>query len=291
MAKFLILGSQGLLGYELQQYFKANHQVKALTRKKVDITRPEQVEAVLDADDWTAVLDASGFLDPEACESEPDKARLLNAEAPANTAALAARRGIPYVYFSDVLIFDGEWLVPYTEADEAGPLSVYGQSKLAGEEGVRLAGENHLIIRSSWVFGHKMRGIFRKIGELYLEKEEMKVVDDFYGTPTWGRDIALALETLLETGIRGTFHVVNSGYCSWYDYTRLVLELLYQASELPRLKPMTGAELRLKSSRPRNSTLDGSRLSRETGLILPGWEAALEAYFMQEGLLGLFADS
>jgi dTDP-4-dehydrorhamnose reductase len=251
--RVLITGAGGQLGSALAEVFP---DALALTRQDWDVTRePDQVT------DCYLALHAAAWTDVDGAEADPDGARRVNVEGTRNVVAL----GAPVVYFSTDYVFDGSKSEPYVESDEPGPLSVYGRTKLAGEREVR----EGWIVRSSWLFGWTSKNFMRTMLELGAKQDEVAVVDDQRGSPTFVGHLAEATKDVVELP-HGTYHLAAAGDCTWAEFAEAIFE---EAGLECRVRRITSAELGRLAPRPANSVLRSERGAPE----LPHWREGLRA--------------
>jgi dTDP-4-dehydrorhamnose reductase len=251
--RVLITGAGGQLGVALAEVFP---DAVALTRRDWDVTRePDQVTQCY------LVLHAAAWTDVDGAEADRDGARRVNVEGTRNVVAL----GAPLVYYSTDYVFDGSKAEPYVESDEPGPLSVYGRTKLDGEREVR----EGWIVRSSWLFGWTSKNFVRTMLELGAKQDEVAVVDDQRGSPTFVGHLAEATKGVLELP-RGTYHVAAAGDCTWAEFAEAIFE---EAGLECRVRRITTAELGRPAPRPANSVLRSNRGAPE----LPHWREGLRA--------------
>ncbi len=274
--KILVFGAHSLIGEDVCKELKAEFRLESHSRKDLDLNNMNEVEKLLAEREYDYILYAAGLTDPEACEDEKEKAFFLNGEVPSQMAAFAAkhRPESVFIYLSDVMVFDGTKSGPYTEADQPDPKSVYGQSKFQGEQGIMQATENYIIVRTSWVFGKKMKGIFKKLLEIYEKSPQLKVVNNYSGNPTYARDVGLGLAGLIKARFTGIAHLASEGCCSWYDYTYEFLNLSGAMAQGKKLVGMKSDGSHLKSTRPANSCLE----SQYDNTVLPYWKDSLKRY-------------
>ena len=220
-----------------------------------------------------AVINCAAYTAVDRAEDEEAAADLVNRAGAANLAEASAAAGARMVHFSTDFVFDGSKKSPYLEDDPPNPLSVYGRTKLAGEEAVRRAGPNHLILRTAWLFGPHGPNFVKTILRVARERDELNVVDDQTGSPSCALDLAQALPRILEKNLRGTFHLVNQGRATWYGLAREALRL---SGSRTRVNPITSDQYPTKAVRPAYSVLSGARLERE-GIGLRPWQEALSA--------------
>ncbi len=268
----VVAGARGMLGRELLASLKES--TRGLNRDDMDITSLDCVRKALVTLRPDTVINATACTDVDGCENNRELAFRVNAEGVKNLAAATCEIGAKLVHVSSDYVFDGSKGSPYVEDDPVNPLSVYGKSKLAGEENARL-NPNHLIIRTQWLYGLYGKNFVETMLRLAREKEELAVVDDQVGSPTWTVDLCAVISALLDRDCRGTYHAVNSGSCSWFDFAAAI----FAEKDIPvRLKPITTVELGRPAPRPLFSVLDCGKLLTDTGLRLENWREALRKY-------------
>ncbi|MBW4552662.1 MAG: dTDP-4-dehydrorhamnose reductase [Aphanocapsa sp. GSE-SYN-MK-11-07L] len=282
MSQIVLLGAEGQVGKELQQALALVGHLTALSRRDLDLSDQDQIQNYLAAAHPTVIVNAAAYTAVDRAEQEPDLADQVNAIAPALLAQAAQSLGAALVHLSTDYVFDGENSSPYLESDSTRPLSVYGQSKLQGEENIRQLCDRHLIIRTAWVYGAYGKGNFVKtMLRLGAERTELRVVADQVGTPTWARDLAQAIADLipkLDAGLLGTYHYTNSGVASWYD---LAIAIFTEAKRLgyplqvERVVPITTADYPLPAQRPAYSVLNTHKITARLGSPPPHWQQSL----------------
>ena len=287
--KILLTGRNGQVGSKLIRALTPLGQVHATDRTELDLADADAIVAAVRALRPDLIVNAAAFTDVDKAEIEPDEALAVNAHAPRILAEEAARLRTPFVHYSTDYVFDGEKEEPYDEDDTPAPLSVYGRTKLLGEEGVRAADPPHLILRVAWVYGGRTRNFFTTMLDLFQRRVEVAVVHDQTGSPTWCREIAAATAELLhgaagtsstlrdalaERG--GTYHLATPGRTTWHGFAEEIAACLRRAGDprlrLESIRPITSAEYEAPARRPRNSLLSGYRLEERFGLTLPPWE-------------------
>lgn len=263
--RVLITGAGGQVGSELVATFTASgHDVFAFTHGQLDITSRDAVRAAVVEAQPDVVVHPAAWTAVDACESDPDRAFLVNALATRFISEAAALVGAPVYYVSTDYVFDGTKATPYVEWDDVAPASVYGASKLAGERELH---PGSTIIRTSWVCGYNGGNMVKTILRIAAENETLSFVDDQRGHPTFADDLAMMIRRLVEDRRTGTFHVTNQGAVSWYEFAREVLIASGQDPE--RVRPVATADLQppRPALRPANSVLDNAAL-RLSGLPL-----------------------
>ncbi len=273
--KIMVVGSRGMLGTDLMQVF-ATQEPAGFDLPGLDITDERQCHARVRDIGPDVIIDAAAQTNVDYCESHEEEAMLVNGRGTGNLASAAHEAGAVLVYFSTDYIFDGAKKDEYREDDPPNPISVYGRSKLRGEELVRSLCPSHLILRTSWLFGCHGKNFIRTIVNAAREGQHLRVVDDQQGSPTYTKDLASHARAMLERGCRGTYHVTNSGSCNWYELARWSLQWAkvtdvdveaVKTHQYPRPAP-----------RPANSVLANSRLLREGFPAMRPWHAAARDY-------------
>ncbi|MBW1708983.1 MAG: dTDP-4-dehydrorhamnose reductase [Deltaproteobacteria bacterium] len=278
----LILGAQGLIGSALMEVLADKNPI-GLDMPECDVTRPDQVNETFKRFQGGVVINATGYTNVDGCESARDEAEKLNSEAPGMLARAAREHGALLVHLSTDFIFDGTLDRPYREDDSPNPLSVYGRTKLAGEEAVRSEAGDWLIVRTAWVFGHQGHDFIRTMIKLAQDRKDLRVVNDQTGCPTYSLDISQGLTKLIEADARGTFHLVNSGQTTWFNLARCALDMA-GFEEVP-IKPVTTQEFARPAVRPFCSVLDITKYRKLTGDTPRSWDKALKAALEREGYM------
>lgn len=268
--KILLAGAAGQLGQALQQTLTA-HELVAFTRNELDITSLEAVRSALAAHAPALVINAAAYNDVDGAETHPGEAFAGNALGPRNLAVATAARGIPVLHVSSDYVFDGTARRPYHEFDRPNPRSVYGASKLAGEEAVRALNPRHYVVRTAWLFHTAGRNFARTMLGL-AERPEVRVVSDQYGSPTFVPHLAEALARLVETEAFGTYHFAGQGGASWYELTTTLFRVC--GITTPVL-PVSTADFPRPAERPRFAVLTTLQNPR---LLLPPWTDGVTAF-------------
>jgi dTDP-4-dehydrorhamnose reductase len=281
--RLLVTGAGGMLGQDVVRAAEADgDEVVALARGDLDVTDERAVAAALSDEHVDAVVNCAAWTDVDGAESDPDGADAVNALGAGNVAQAAAHVGARLVHVSTDYVFDGDRAADeaaYVESDAPGPRSVYGASKLAGEEAVVAAGGSHAIVRSSWLFGVGGRNFVATMLELGAERDEVTVVADQVGCPTATAHLAPALLALArDEDAQGLFHVAGGGRCSWHE---LAVEAFRQAGIACRVLPCTTAEMPRPAPRPAFSALTSER---DDAPLLPPWQEGLTTYLAQRGV-------
>ncbi len=282
MKPILIIGSTGQLGQELQQILAPQSNLIAVGRGQIDLSQPDKMRWSIEEIQPQLIINAAAYTAVDKAESEPELAKTINATAPGIIAQVAQKLGAFLIHVSTDYVFDGSQSFPYRETDKTNPLGVYGQTKLAGEQAIRLNCENHLIIRTAWVYGSKGKSNFVKtMLKLGAEREEIRVVADQIGSPTWARDLASAIAITipqLTPEIAGTYHYTNSGVASWHDFAVAIFEEakgIKYPLKIERVIPITTADYPTPAERPAYSVLACEKISKVLETPRPHWRQAL----------------
>jgi len=279
----LLTGKNGQVGWELARALLPLGNVAAFDHAGLDLADAAAVRRKLDEVRPDAIVNAAAYTAVDRAESEPELASAINAAAPALLAQEAARRGALLIHYSTDYVFDGAKAAPYVETDPTAPLGAYGRSKLAGEEGIRAAGCEHLIFRTSWVYGARGANFLRTILRLAAEREELRVVNDQIGAPTWARLIAEATAHALKQAMRerrdgafrsGTYHLAAAGETSWHGFASAIVAGR-GGLRVKAVTPIATADYPLPAPRPANSRLDTGAFRARFGLVLPDWRDCL----------------
>lgn len=287
--KILLTGIQGQVGQSLQQPLSGLGEVVGLDRQQLDLADRDEIRRVIREIRPDLIVHPAAYTAVDRAEAETDLAFAINAVAPGIIAEEASRIGAMLVHYSTDYVYDGSKDAPYVESDPANPLSIYGKSKLMGEDAIRAVGLPHLILRTSWVYGPYGKNFMKTIIRLATERDALRVVADQFGAPTSSLSIAEATAAVIlrwQAGLSGTYHLTNGGCTSWHGFAQAILasyEALRADKGWPvlRVKPddvvaITTADYPTPAARPANSCLDGSKLRQTFGIDVPEWKAALE---------------
>jgi dTDP-4-dehydrorhamnose reductase len=288
--KILLLGANGQVGWELQGALEPLGKLKSCGRNTVDLENIDQMRAVIRDYCPDVIVNAAAYTAVDLAESEPEMAHRVNAEAVRLLAAEVKRLNGWLIHYSTDYVFDGSKENAYVETDSPNPQSVYGKTKLEGEEAIREIGCHHLIFRASWVYSAHGSNFAKTMLRLARERDELKVVSDQIGAPTSAGLIAditaLCLYRLFHDAsfgeqAVGTYHLSPSGDTSWHEYAKLVISEALHAGMTLRTKfdqvhPITTSEYPLEAKRPANSRFDTKKLSNTFGLHLPRWEPSVK---------------
>jgi dTDP-4-dehydrorhamnose reductase len=281
--RILITGAGGMLGRDLQTAARtAAHDTIALSRAELDITDPDAVRTAVAEARPDVLIGCAAWTNVDGAESEPEAAHAVNGAGAGNVAAAAAACGAWTIHVSTDYVFDGSKGTPYLESDPVAPLSEYGRSKLAGELAVaQAAPDAHTIVRTAWLFGAHGHCFPKTMLRLAVERDELAVVGDQIGSPTFTGHLAAALVGLAEQRERtvGVVHLAASGECSWCDFARAVIEAGARESgvAIPHIRAITTAEYPTPAPRPSYSVLRSER----DAPVLPSWQDGLSSFMTE----------
>jgi dTDP-4-dehydrorhamnose reductase len=283
MKRVVIVGAGGRLGAALVREYALDFEVVGFNHAQLDLGKPEQMRETLGRMDFDALINTAAQTNVDRCETQVEEAFALNGEAPGVLAEICARQKARFIHISTDYVFDGEKREPYTEEDEARPISVYGDSKREGERRALAANEQALIVRVSWVFGpDRPSFIDWAIGQA-RERDDVKAIADKWATPTYTLDLAPLLQPLLtDTNISGILHLANTGECSWQEYAQWALDCCH-AQGIPMKATTIGASslAEMKSfsaKRPVYSVLSSAKYERLTGQAPRPWRDVVADY-------------
>ena len=284
--KILVTGINGQVGFELHRSLQALGEVVAVDRAQMDLSKLQQVRDVIRAVRPDLIVNPAAYTAVDQAENERELAFRINGEAPAVMAEEAKKLGAGLVHFSTDYVFDGSKVGPYVETDPTCPVNVYGASKLAGEQAIIAAGVPHLILRTSWVYGMRGKNFLLTVLRLAAERDQLRIVGDQFGSPTWSRTIADTTAQLLARldaregllaamagGQGGIYHLTASGSTSWHGFTEQIVAHPSVANK-PQVTAIATHEYPLPARRPHNSVMAAGRLAAQ-GIHLPGWQTAL----------------
>lgn len=294
--KILLTGASGQVGFELARSLQSLGEVLALDRRAMDLGDLDHVRDVVRKIQPDLIVNPAAYTAVDQAEKEPELAMRINGLAPGVMAEEAARIGARMVHYSTDYVFDGSKLGAYLETDIPCPMNVYGRSKLAGERAVQASGIPHLILRTSWVYGMRGRNFLLTMQRLARERDELRVVADQTGAPTWCRTIADTTAVMLHLLHRadpsmgakqraeqcaeqwanrgGVYHLVAQGHTSWHGFAQAIVQGLPGDGARPRVTPIATSDYPLPAARPVNSVLSCEKLKQEF-CCLPQWQTAL----------------
>ena len=305
----LLTGANGQIGRELSWRLKNIGDVTACDRRRLDLTNASDIRAAVRSVRPDLIVNAAAYTAVDQAETDRATARIVNVEAPAILAEEAKKAGALLIHYSTDYVFDGAKTEPYVETDLPNPLNVYGKTKLEGERAIENSGAAHLIFRSSWVYAREGQNFLLKMLQLATQREELKIVSDQVGAPTWSAEIAKATMRVLDSlydgdatrpaahPSSGTYHMSSAGWTSWYEFAKAIFEEASDTISAPawvsaatggaplivrRLVPITTAEFATPARRPSYSVLSNARLAQTFGVHLPEWRTQLRAIFSSD---------
>lgn len=284
----LITGGNGQVGFELQRQFAIFGTILAPTRQELDLTNADAVEAYLAKHQPGLILNAAAYTAVDKAESEPEQAKRLNAELPAQLAAYAAKQGIPLVHYSSDYVYPGNGEISWQEDSPTGPLSIYGQTKLEGDEAVEKSGASYLIFRTSWVYAARGNNFMKTMLRLGRERDALNIVNDQIGAPTPARLIAqvtvlgltLNASRLTPHIPQGIYHLAPKGETSWHGFASEIFNQAREAGETLAITPEGTAgiptvDYPTPAQRPLNSRMALGKLESALGITMPTWQSQL----------------
>jgi dTDP-4-dehydrorhamnose reductase len=279
VTRILLTGIHGQVGWELQRTLQPLGEVVALDRGGLDLENAEQLRAVVRDLRPAIIVNPAAYTAVDKAESEAERALAINGTAPGILGEGARRLDALLVHYSTDYVFAGTQDSAYVETDPVAPCNSYGRSKLAGEQAIQASGCRHLILRTSWVYGMRGANFLRTMLRLAAERDELSIVADQVGAPTWSRMIAETSAAMLarHTGQTGIYHLTAQGATSWHGFAEKIFAAAAhgQLTKTPALRRITSADYPTPAARPRNSRLSCARLATDFGLRLPDWEEQL----------------
>ena len=301
--KILLTGKNGQVGHDLQRLLPRLGEVVALDRQQLDLARPDEIHRVIREIRPTLIVNAAAYTAVDLAEKEQSLAQAINAEAPAIMAEETKRIGAALIHYSTDYVFDGSKNSPYEETDPTNPINAYGKTKLAGEQAIRDSGVHHLIFRTAWLYSARGKNFLLTILRLATERDELRIVNDQIGAPTWSREIASATAEVLQTifdrtgnaspwaELSGTYHMTAGGETSWFEFAKAILEEAKKRATSPtpwfaaathgkpllarEVTPITTAEYPTPARRPAYSVLSNTHIARTFGIELADWRTQL----------------
>jgi dTDP-4-dehydrorhamnose reductase len=286
-SKILIFGGSGQVGWELRRNLSSLGQIGPIEIPKVDFSQADSIRETLRASKPSVILNAAAYTAVDKAESEPELAMAINGTAPGVIAEEAKRLGSILVHYSTDYVFDGTKSGPYLETDTHNPLSVYGKTKLAGDEAIQAVDCEALILRTTWVYGARGTNFLLTMLRLASERSELRIVDDQHGAPTSSECIAQTTADILAqisppangglNGRSGIYNLTNAGETTWFGFAKALLanQCEFNGTRVPNLVPIKTSEFPRPAARPSNSRLSCQRLEDTFGVRMPNWEDAL----------------
>lgn len=276
-----LIGNRGMLGADVERLLERRSLSYRTSDTDVDITDYGALRAYAASYPVDWIINCSAYTAVDAAEDERERAFLVNAEGVLNIARVAKDIGAALVHVSTDYVFDGEKVDAYREDDPTNPIGAYGESKLAGERNVISAMDRHFIVRTAWLYGERGKNFVHTMIRLFREREEVRVVADQWGSPTFTRDLAAALVTVAERNSDryGIYHYTNDGRATWHEFAQAIYDLSRRHGLVDRdvrIVPITTAEYPTKARRPKNSYLSKEKMIRDLGVRCRPWREALE---------------
>lgn len=284
MTRILLVGSAGQLGSELSHTLKAQGEVTTVSRAELDLTQSEAIRQTVQSVSPNVIVNAAAYTAVDKAEDDADTAKAVNAIAPTILAEESQKLGATLVHISTDYVFNGRKNTPYLETDMPEPLGIYGKTKLMGEDGIRQSCDRSIIVRTAWVYGAQGKGNFVKtMLRLGAEREELRVVVDQVGSPTWTKDLADVTTALVQRSqaaddVFGLYHYANSGVISWYDFAIAIFEearVIGFPLAIKRVIPIRTDEYPLPAERPAYSSLSNRKIADTLGKTPPHWRSSL----------------
>lgn len=278
--KIAVTGANGQLGKEFVEWQADGFDIRGYGRDSLDITDLSQCKACFEEFRPDVVVHCAAYTAVDQAESEPDEAFRVNAAGTRNVAVAARAAGAKLVYISTDYVFDGTGIKPYNEYDRTNPQSVYGKSKLAGEQLVQTLHDRYFIVRTSWVYGRYGNNFVKTMLKLGKERNHLRVVADQVGSPTYTADLAAFVLELAGSEAYGIYHASNSGTCSWYEFAKAIFE---ESGMSVAVEPCTTEEFPRPAPRPRYSVMDHCGIRVNGFEDLRGWREALREFLAASG--------
>jgi dTDP-4-dehydrorhamnose reductase len=287
--KILLIGKNGQVGEELSSLLRPFGELIILGKEDLDLTQGDRIREKLRDVQPHVIVNAAAYTAVDKAEEEPDIALAINGTAPAILAEEAKKLGAALIHYSTDYVFDGKKQAPYTEEDPPNPQSVYGRTKLAGDEAIQSTGLPHLIFRTSWVYGLKGKNFLLTMQRLAKERDELKIVDDQIGSPTWCRTIAQTTANVLTQVLMqsspgdlsrfeqasGLYNLACGGQTSWFGFAQAILKAS-SSSQITKLTPIPTSEYPTPAKRPLYSVLSTEKLRSSFGITPPTWDVTLK---------------
>lgn len=290
--KVLIVGAGGQVGTELRRTLAGQGEIVGVDRGEIDLADESAIRALLRRERPGLIVNAAAYTAVDKAESEPDAAYAVNARAPAVLAQEAAALGAWLIHYSTDYVYAGDKAGPYVETDPTGPLGVYGASKLAGDQAIAAVGGQHIVLRTSWVYGAHGGNFVKTMIRLARERETLTVVADQFGAPTSARQIADITAQIAaklpeddDDALSGVYHLQGGGEASWHEFAGAIVEQLREADaasvRCTEVKAIPTSAYPTPAKRPANSRLDCSKLKQTFGVNLAGWRVELAERFAE----------
>jgi dTDP-4-dehydrorhamnose reductase len=280
MKKIILLGGKGLLGTNIVPLFQQKFNLTICDIDIWDIADRASGERNIEKYTPDVLINLAAMTDVDGCEDKRELAEKVNAYGAGIVADLCREHNVRFVHISTDYVFDGKKTVPYKENDPTNPMSVYGATKLMGERAVFEKNPSSLIVRAQWLYGKGGENFITKVIKTAKQSGALRVVNDQRGSPTYTKDLAGPLIALIEKGKSGTYHLANSGSCTWFDFAMEIFTLLKMDVSIT---PISSTELDRKAPRPSYSVFDMWKFQKDTGLKMRPWQEALGEYLSTTG--------
>ena len=286
--KILLLGNTGQLGWELNRTLPTLGELVAMDFPQIDMSDPNNIRSVVRTYEPNLIINATAYTNVDKAESEPEPAMAINGTGPGILAEEAKRLGSALIHYSTDYVFDGRKGEPYVEEDQPNPLSVYGETKLAGEKAVQSVGGAYFVFRTSWVYSLRRPCFVTKVRQWARSYETLRIVDDQISTPTWARSLAEATAQVIAQGRRdavgyisetsGLYHLSGGGYCSRFEWVKSILELESTKDDIivKEVLPAKSGDFSTAAERPLKSALCCEKFENRFDLHLPDWRLILK---------------
>ena len=282
LRRIIVIGTKGRLGAALAREYQRAFSVKAFARSQLDLGKLDQVRSTLSETEFDLLINCAALTNVDYCESNRDEAFLINAEAPRLLAEICRQKSAALIHISTDFVFDGRQDSPYTEEDTPRPLSVYAESKLAGEEETLRVSQNNLVIRLSWVFGPDKPSFIDKIIQRARENETVTAVADKFSSPTYTLDVADWLRLAWENDAHGILHLANNGGCSWQEWAQYAIDVCRSLGiplKAERVGAVSLADMKsFVAKRPVYTVLSTAKFAAFTGVQPRHWREAVAEY-------------
>ncbi|MEN8257639.1 MAG: dTDP-4-dehydrorhamnose reductase [Thermodesulfobacteriota bacterium] len=286
----LITGKNGQVGWELQRTLLPLGHIVALDRHALDLADNESIRKAIQHIKPDVIVNAAAYTAVDKAEEEQELAMQVNGSAPGVLAEEAKQQKALLIHYSTDYVFDGNKQTPYTETDGPKPINIYGASKLAGEQAIQTIDADHVILRTSWVYGSRGNNFLLTMLKLMKERENLRIIADQTGTPTWARLIAettaqIVKQSLVErqqkTFQSELYHLTSSGQTTWHSFAKNIREIAHKQSKsdvmkIQNIHPISTAEYPTLAKRPKNSCMAIAKLQQKYNVIMPSWDEALE---------------
>lgn len=275
--RIVVTGSKGMLGYDLVQRLKRNHDVIGIDIDDIDIVQRDVIDYLLKVKP-NFIYHLAAYTDVDKAETEREKAYDVNVNGIRNIVTVSKELDVPLAFISTDYVFDGSKKTPYTEYDTPNPINYYGETKRDAEEIVTKTLNKFFITRTSWLFGKNGKNFVKTIISLAQKKKVIEVVDDQFSSPTYTFDLSVSLEMFLQSEQFGVYHITNSGVCSWFDFAEKIIAI---SGNKTSIVPIKTDDLKRPARRPRNSILDNILFEKRFNYRMPNWENALRRYLSE----------